>query len=69
MKEILVAGKKLKLKPSVFDGRHGTVLDSGTTYAYLPKEAFLAFKSAVRLSSFEFHPLFIVYLILCHLPD
>ncbi|XP_030949997.1 aspartic proteinase CDR1-like [Quercus lobata] len=47
LKEILVAGKKLKLKPSVFDGRHGTVLDSGTTYAYLPREAFLAFKSAV----------------------
>nr|POE44959.1 protein aspartic protease in guard cell 1 [Quercus suber] len=47
LKEILVAGKQLKLKPSVFDGRHGTVLDSGTTYAYLPKEAFLAFKSAV----------------------
>ncbi|KAM3758103.1 hypothetical protein ACB098_01G017400 [Castanea mollissima] len=47
LKAILVAGKQLKLKPSVFDGRHGTVLDSGTTYAYLPREAFLAFKSAV----------------------
>ncbi|XP_040998063.1 aspartic proteinase 36-like isoform X1 [Juglans microcarpa x Juglans regia] len=47
LKEIHVAGKPLKLKPSIFDGRHGTVLDSGTTYAYLPKEAFLAFKNAV----------------------
>lgn len=47
LKEIHVAGKPLKLKPGVFDGRHGTVLDSGTTYAYLPKAAFLAFKTAV----------------------
>lgn len=48
MKEIHVAGKPLPLNPSVFDGRHGTVLDSGTTYAYLPEAAFVAFKDAVR---------------------
>jgi len=42
-----VAGKKLQLNPKVFDGKHGTVLDSGTTYAYLPEAAFLAFKRAV----------------------
>lgn len=48
-----VAGKKLQLNPKVFDGKHGTVLDSGTTYAYLPETAFLAFKRAV--SSFELH--------------
>lgn len=47
MKEIHVAGKKLLLSPSVFDGRYGTVLDSGTTYAYLPVEAFGAFKDAI----------------------
>ncbi|GAB2228362.1 hypothetical protein Droror1_Dr00010197 [Drosera rotundifolia] len=47
LKEIYVAGKLLNLKPSVFDGNHGTVLDSGTTYAYLPKEAYSAFKSAI----------------------
>lgn len=47
MKEIHVAGKRLPLNPSVFDGKHGSVLDSGTTYAYLPEEAFLAFKEAV----------------------
>jgi hypothetical protein len=47
LKEIHVAGKRLPLNPSVFDGKHGTVLDSGTTYAYLPEEAFLAFKEAV----------------------
>lgn len=42
-----VAGKPLKLDPKIFDGKHGTVLDSGTTYAYLPEGAFLAFKSAI----------------------
>ncbi|XP_023754333.1 aspartic proteinase 36 [Lactuca sativa] len=47
LKELHVAGKRLPLSPSVFDGKHGTVLDSGTTYAYLPEAAFLAFKEAV----------------------
>ncbi|KAG5395326.1 hypothetical protein IGI04_025289 [Brassica rapa subsp. trilocularis] len=37
----------LKLNPKVFNGKHGTVLDSGTTYAYFPKEAFNAIKDAV----------------------
>ena len=47
LKEIHVSGKPLRLKPKVFDSKHGTVLDSGTTYAYLPEEAFSAFKDAV----------------------
>ncbi|OMO78854.1 hypothetical protein CCACVL1_14084 [Corchorus capsularis] len=47
LKEMHVAGKRLNLHPSVFDGRHGTVLDSGTTYAYLPKDAFIAFRDAI----------------------
>uniref|UniRef100_A0A2P2J6A0 Peptidase A1 domain-containing protein n=1 Tax=Rhizophora mucronata TaxID=61149 RepID=A0A2P2J6A0_RHIMU len=47
LKELHVGGKPLKLKPKIFDGKHGTVLDSGTTYAYLPEEAFLAFKDAI----------------------
>ncbi|KAL2348346.1 hypothetical protein Fmac_002346 [Flemingia macrophylla] len=47
LKEIHVAGKRLHLNPKVFDGKHGTVLDSGTTYAYLPESAFLAFKHAI----------------------
>ncbi|KAJ4815318.1 Eukaryotic aspartyl protease family protein [Rhynchospora pubera] len=47
LKEIQVAGKALKLDPKVFDSRHGTVLDSGTTYAYLPEHAFVAFRDAV----------------------
>ncbi|XP_006844329.2 aspartic proteinase-like protein 2 [Amborella trichopoda] len=47
LKEIHVAGKSLRLNPSVFNSKHGTVLDSGTTYAYLPEVAFLAFKDAM----------------------
>ncbi|TYH28949.1 hypothetical protein ES288_A02G184800v1, partial [Gossypium darwinii] len=47
LKEIHVAGKQLPLDPSIFDEKHGTVLDSGTTYAYLPEAAFVAFKNAI----------------------
>ncbi|XAR50724.1 Nepenthesin [Bertholletia excelsa] len=47
LKELHVAGKKLSLNPRVFDGKHGTILDSGTTYAYLPEAAFVAFKEAI----------------------
>ncbi|CAK7347470.1 unnamed protein product [Dovyalis caffra] len=47
LKELQVAGKPLKLKPKVFDGKHGTVLDSGTTYAYFPEAAFHALKDAI----------------------
>ncbi|MBA0792563.1 hypothetical protein Gohar_017054 [Gossypium harknessii] len=53
LKEMHVAGKRLKLPTGVFDGRHGTVLDSGTTYAYFQKDAFVAFRDAVRSNSFE----------------
>ncbi|KAL6565438.1 hypothetical protein OROHE_004493 [Orobanche hederae] len=47
LREIHVAGKKLPLNPRLFDGKHGTVLDSGTTYAYFPEMAFAAFKEAI----------------------
>ncbi|XP_010277145.1 PREDICTED: aspartic proteinase-like protein 2 [Nelumbo nucifera] len=47
LKEIHVAGKPLQLNPKIFDGKYGTVLDSGTTYAYLPNKAFKAFKDAI----------------------
>ncbi|KAL1207891.1 Aspartic proteinase 39 [Cardamine amara subsp. amara] len=47
LKQMHVAGKSLKLNPKVFNEKHGTVLDSGTTYAYFPKEAFIAIKAAV----------------------
>ncbi|KAL8246994.1 hypothetical protein R6Q59_008210 [Mikania micrantha] len=55
LKELHVAGKRLPISPSVFDGKHGTVLDSGTTYAYLPEAAFHAFKDAIlkELHSFK----------------
>jgi len=48
LREIHVGGKALRVDPRVFDSKHGTVLDSGTTYAYLPEQAFVAFKDAVR---------------------
>ncbi|KAL5197390.1 hypothetical protein ABZP36_000902 [Zizania latifolia] len=47
LKELHVAGKALRLDSKIFDSKHGTVLDSGTTYAYLPEQAFVAFKDAV----------------------
>ncbi|KAK9067021.1 hypothetical protein SSX86_014345 [Deinandra increscens subsp. villosa] len=55
LKEIHVAGKRLPLSSSVFDGKYGTVLDSGTTYAYLPEAAFVAFKNAVMKESIGVH--------------
>ncbi|MCL7032136.1 hypothetical protein MKW94_016403, partial [Papaver nudicaule] len=47
LKELHVGGDQLKVNPSVFDGKHGTVLDSGTTYAYLPEPVFVPFKKAI----------------------
>lgn len=44
---IHVAGKPLHLSSKIFNGKHGAVLDSGTTYAYLPEQAFIAFKGAI----------------------
>ncbi|WCJ22245.1 Eukaryotic aspartyl protease family protein [Euphorbia peplus] len=44
---IQVAGELLELDPSVFDQSHGTIVDSGCTFAYLPNEAFFAFKYAI----------------------
>lgn len=52
---MFVAGKPLPLNTRVFDGKHGTVLDSGTTYAYLPEIAFVAFKEAVLFCIFDSH--------------
>ncbi|KAL2906406.1 Aspartic proteinase nepenthesin-2 [Bienertia sinuspersici] len=47
LKELHVAGEKAAYKSEGFDGKHGTVLDSGTTYAYLPEPAFVAFIHAI----------------------
>ncbi|GAB2282668.1 hypothetical protein Dimus_017205 [Dionaea muscipula] len=47
LKTIQVAGKPLPVDSKVFDRKYGTVMDSGTTYAYLPEEAFVEFKTAI----------------------
>ncbi|CAM6082211.1 unnamed protein product [Calypogeia fissa] len=47
LKKIKVAGTALPVDPNVFNAKFGTVLDSGTTYAYLPEKAFNEFKRAV----------------------
>lgn len=47
LKGISVAGNPLPLDPQVFNNRYGTVLDSGTTYAYLPEAAFVVFRDTV----------------------
>ncbi|KAH9315061.1 hypothetical protein KI387_023688, partial [Taxus chinensis] len=47
LKGMRVAGNPLPLSRQVFDGKFGTVVDSGTTYAYLPEAAFVAFRDAV----------------------
>ncbi|KAJ6805230.1 aspartic proteinase CDR1-like [Iris pallida] len=48
LKELHVAGKPLRIQPMVFDRRHGTILDSGTTYAYLPEQAYVPFIDAIK---------------------
>ncbi|CAI5478666.1 unnamed protein product [Closterium sp. Yama58-4] len=47
---ITVAGKPLDLDMSVFRSGYGVVMDSGTTFSYLPRKAFEAFKAAVDAS-------------------
>ncbi|ONK59932.1 uncharacterized protein A4U43_C08F12430 [Asparagus officinalis] len=47
LKEIHVAEKPLRLDSRMFNRKHGTILDSGTTYAYLPDEAFTAVRDAI----------------------
>ncbi|KAK1359913.1 Aspartic proteinase-like protein 2 [Heracleum sosnowskyi] len=47
LKNFHVAGKPLSLDPGVFDRKQGTVLDSGTTYTYIPEAAFIEFKQAI----------------------
>jgi hypothetical protein len=53
LSEIQVQGVSLNLASTVFNGKFGTVLDSGTTYAYLPNKAFEAFRDAVSCPSFQ----------------
>lgn len=42
-----VAGQRLNLATSMFNEGYGSVLDSGTTFTYLPSPAFRAVKQAV----------------------
>jgi hypothetical protein len=51
LQQVLIAGTPLVLEHNVFDSNFGTILDSGTTYAYFPDAAFKAFKSAVSTMS------------------
>ena len=61
-----VANQRLSLPAGIFDidqrGRGGTILDSGTTYTYIAKDAFSvikqAFDSAIRLNPYTRHPVF-----------
>ncbi|KAJ7515303.1 hypothetical protein O6H91_22G009900 [Diphasiastrum complanatum] len=48
LKGLRVAGNPLSIDPSVFNGRFGTILDSGTTYAYFPEKAYNVFRDAVK---------------------
>lgn len=47
----------MPLNPTVFDGKHGTILDSGTTYAYLPEAAFVSFKDAIMKELHSLKPI------------
>ena len=47
LQQVLIGDTPLVLEHNVFDSNFGTILDSGTTYAYFPDAAFKAFKSVV----------------------
>jgi hypothetical protein len=51
LQQVLIADTPLVLEHNVFDSNFGTILDSGTTYAYFPDAAFNAFKSVVSTVS------------------
>ncbi|GIL60482.1 hypothetical protein Vafri_15027 [Volvox africanus] len=48
MEGISVNGETLPLDTGMFDHGYGVVLDSGTTFTYLPTEAFRAMSSAIK---------------------
>lgn len=47
LQQVIMAGTPLPVDQSLFDLNFGTVLDSGTTYAYFPEKAFKAFTTAL----------------------
>lgn len=48
LQAVHVGGTPLPLDRGIFDSSFGTVLDSGTTYAYFPEKAFKAFVVALK---------------------
>nr|BBK07876.1 aspartyl protease family protein [Coccomyxa sp. KJ] len=48
-----VGGQQLPVRPERYEEGYGTVLDSGTTFTYLPSEAFQLFKDAVTNYALE----------------
>ncbi|BDA43922.1 Aspartic proteinase Asp1 [Coccomyxa sp. Obi] len=48
-----VGGQQLPVPPERYEEGYGTVLDSGTTFTYLPSEAFKLFKDAVTNYALE----------------
>lgn len=47
LQQVIVGGTPLSVDQGVFDSNFGTVLDSGTTYAYFPDKAFKALTAAL----------------------
>ncbi|KAK9843713.1 hypothetical protein WJX81_003429 [Elliptochloris bilobata] len=47
LEALVVGGDKLDVKPATYEVGYGTVLDSGTTFTYLPSDAFVSFREAV----------------------
>eukprot|EP00271_Cylindrocystis_brebissonii_P006838 TRINITY_DN19687_c0_g1_i2.p1 TRINITY_DN19687_c0_g1~~TRINITY_DN19687_c0_g1_i2.p1 ORF type:complete len:524 (-),score=110.06 TRINITY_DN19687_c0_g1_i2:317-1888(-) len=56
IEELSIDGTKLALDPYAFDQGYGVVLDSGTTFTYLPGPVFDAFKEAVTAGTKDLHP-------------
>lgn len=47
LESITVAGEALHIDPAVFTTGYGSVMDSGTTFTYMPTAAFTAFHSTI----------------------
>lgn len=65
LKSIQVGGEFLKLPTDIYEtgDNQGTILDSGTTLAYLPEEAFKALMNAVRKIFFMVEIFFLLNII------
>lgn len=69
---ISINGKKLSIDPSVFaisNDKAGTIIDSGTTLAYLTEEAYIPFVDAVSTIKNFYQQNFIkliFFFVMCH---